>query len=66
MSGSPSPNLPRKQAIMLFKRAKAEIIMLFANPGKEPFYARFGFRKMKTALALMDNPGFRCQQGLIE
>lgn len=50
----------------LLERANAEIIMLFANPGKEPFYSRFGFRKMKTAMAIMDNVEFRREQGLIE
>jgi len=50
----------------LIEKANAEIIMLFANPGKEPFYTRFGFRKMKTAMAIMDAPEYRRQQGLIE
>lgn len=50
----------------LLERANAEIIMLFANPGKEPFYSRFGFRKMKTAMAIVDNIQFRCRQGMIE
>ncbi|MDA8106926.1 MAG: hypothetical protein M0Z71_16300 [Nitrospiraceae bacterium] len=47
-------------------RANAEIIMLFANPGREPFYSRFGFRRMKTAMAIMEDPEFRRKQGLIE
>ena len=50
----------------LLARANAEIIMLFANPGKEPFYDRFGFRRMKTAMAIMDQVEFRREQGLIE
>jgi GNAT superfamily N-acetyltransferase len=50
----------------LLEKANAEIIILFANPGKEPFYARFGFRKMKTAMAIMEAPEYRRQQGLIE
>lgn len=50
----------------LLARANAEIIMLFANPGKEPFYDKFGFRRMKTAMAIMDNVAFRRTQGLIE
>lgn len=40
----------------LLDRAEAEMVMLFANPGKEPFYTRFGFRMMKTAMAIMPNP----------
>lgn len=50
----------------LLERANAEIIMLFANPGKEPFYGRIGFRKMKTAMAIMDNPELLRERGLIE
>lgn len=50
----------------LLERANAEIIMLFANPGKEPFYSTFGFRKMKTAMAIVDNIEFRRSQGMIE
>jgi GNAT superfamily N-acetyltransferase len=50
----------------LIERANAAIIMLFANPGRESFYAQFGFRRMKTAMAIMDNPEFRREQGLIE
>lgn len=50
----------------LLERANAEIIMLFANPGKEPFYGRIGFRKMKTAMAIMDDPELLRAKGLIE
>jgi predicted N-acetyltransferase YhbS len=38
-------------------------ILLYAVPGKEPFYARFGFRRMKTAMALFDNPEAAWQRG---
>jgi ribosomal protein S18 acetylase RimI-like enzyme len=27
-------------------------IILYAVPGREPFYAKFGFRRMKTAMAI--------------
>lgn len=50
----------------LMERSRAEIVMLFANPGKEPFYERFGFRRMKTAMAIMDNVDARRKQGLLE
>ncbi|MBI5634398.1 MAG: GNAT family N-acetyltransferase [Nitrospirae bacterium] len=50
----------------LLERANAEIIMLFANPGKEPFYSRLGFRKMKTAMAIVDNPELLRAKGMIE
>jgi GNAT superfamily N-acetyltransferase len=50
----------------ILARVNAEITMLFANPGKETFYDRFGFRMMKTAMAIMDDPERRRIQGLIE
>jgi ribosomal protein S18 acetylase RimI-like enzyme len=30
-------------------------IILYAVPGKEDFYRRFGFRRMKTAMAIFEN-----------
>lgn len=30
-------------------------IILYAVPGKENFYRRFGFRRMRTAMAIFDN-----------
>ena len=30
-------------------------ILLYAVPGKESFYAKFGFKKMKTAMAIFAN-----------
>lgn len=31
-------------------------IILYAVPGKEDFYGRFGFRRMRTAMAIFENP----------
>lgn len=31
-------------------------IILYAVPGREPFYARFGFRRMNTAMAIFSDP----------
>src|SRR3546814_2320921 len=31
-------------------------VLLYAVPGKEPLYRRFGFRRMRTALAICENP----------
>lgn len=31
-------------------------IILYAVPGKEPLYARYGFRRMTTAMAIFANP----------
>jgi ribosomal protein S18 acetylase RimI-like enzyme len=30
-------------------------IILYANPGKEGFYAKFGFKRMNTAMAIFQN-----------
>lgn len=30
-------------------------ILLYAVPGKEPFYRRFGFRRMRTAMAIFED-----------
>ena len=50
----------------LVEHADVEIITLYAAPGKGPFYERFGFRKMKTAMAIMPNPEERKALGFIE
>lgn len=31
-------------------------IILYAVPGKEPFYGKFGFKRMRTAMAIFENP----------
>ena len=40
-------------------------ILLYAVPGKEKFYARFGFKKMRTAMAIFENQEQAMQWGLI-
>lgn len=32
-------------------------IILYAVPGKEPFYAKLGFRRMRTAMAIFEDQG---------
>src|SRR5690349_4677020 len=41
-------------------------IILYAAPGKEPFYKRFGFRRMKTAMAIFPNPETAAARGYLE
>ena len=41
-------------------------IILYAVPGKEPFYRRFGFRRMKTAMAIFAHPDEAAARGYIE
>lgn len=41
-------------------------IILYAAPGKEPFYTKFGFKKMLTAMAIFANPQQAQQRGYLE
>ena len=40
-------------------------IILYAVPGKEPFYAKFGFRRMLTAMAIFENPAQAAERGYL-
>ncbi len=40
-------------------------IILYANPGTEPFYARLGFLRMNTALAIWRDPARAIETGLL-
>ncbi|NHZ41736.1 GNAT family N-acetyltransferase [Massilia aquatica] len=40
-------------------------ILLYAVPGKEPFYRRFGFRRMATAMALFENEPLARERGYL-
>lgn len=40
-------------------------IILYANPGKEGFYRKLGFHKMKTAMAIFSNKKHAIKAGLI-
>lgn len=41
-------------------------IILYAVAGKEPFYEKLGFRRMKTAMAIFENQPQALERGLIE
>ena len=41
-------------------------IILYAVPTKEPFYAKFGFSRMKTAMAIFKNQEKAIKVGLVE
>lgn len=41
-------------------------ILLYAVPGKEDFYRRFGFRRMRTAMAIFEDPGRAADTGYID
>lgn len=40
-------------------------IILYAVPGKEPFYKRFGFMRMKTAMAIFANQEEQLKRGYL-
>jgi len=41
-------------------------IILYAVPGKEPFYRRFGFRRMLTAMAIFEDADAAGKRGYID
>jgi len=41
-------------------------IILYANPGKEDFYRKLGFRRMLTAMAIFEDEDRAIQRGLVE
>lgn len=41
-------------------------IILYANPGTEEFYARLGFLRMNTAMAIWQDPARAVASGLLE
>ena len=41
-------------------------IILYAVPGKEPFYRKFGFARMKTAMAIFDNQSLAAARGYLD
>ena len=40
-------------------------IILYAVPGKEPFYAKFGFQRMTTAMAIFDDQALAAARGYL-
>ena len=59
--------LGRKIILKLVEASKNhKKILLYSIPGKEEFYAKFGFKKMKTAMAIFKNQEQALQWQLIE
>src|ERR1700690_1705716 len=52
--------------IFLADRSRAPAFLLYAAPGREGFYAKLGYRKMKTAMARFPNPEAQEKAGYIE
>lgn len=40
-------------------------IILYAVPGKEPFYQKLGFLRMKTAMAIFENQQLQVERGYL-
>ena len=40
-------------------------IILYAVPGKEPFYKKFGFKRMTTAMAIFENQAQALERGYV-
>ena len=40
-------------------------IILYAVPGKEPFYRKLGFKRMNTAMAIFADPTQALERGLV-
>ena len=40
-------------------------IILYAVPGREPFYRKFGFLRMKTAMAIFENQQQQLERGYL-
>jgi predicted N-acetyltransferase YhbS len=50
----------------LADKSKGLTVLLYAMPGKEGFYSKLGYRKMKTAMAKFPNPEVQQKNGFIE
>lgn len=50
----------------LVQAANVDVVMLYAAPGKQAYYERFGFRNMKTAMAIFPSEEEAIKKGLIE
>ncbi|HJV63789.1 MAG TPA: GNAT family N-acetyltransferase [Albitalea sp.] len=66
--------LPSHQGTGLGKQIVAKLvelsaghkkIILYAVPGKEPFYRRLGFRRMLTAMAIFENQQQALERGYV-
>lgn len=50
----------------LLEKLRGCNVLLYANPGKDSFYERFGFKRMKTGMALFADPGEARRKGFID
>jgi ribosomal protein S18 acetylase RimI-like enzyme len=66
---------PARRGIGLGKQIVAELlrrsaghkkIILYSVPGSEAFYRKFGFRRMRTAMAIFENQAVAMERGYID
>ena len=53
-----------RDVIWAFSKEHKKII-LYSVPGKEPFYRKFGFRRMLTAMAIFENQAQALERGYV-
>lgn len=41
-------------------------VIIYSVPGKEPFYRKFGFMRMKTAMAIFERPELMRERGYLD
>ena len=51
---------------LLEKLPKTSIVLIFSAPGKENFYRKFGFSRLKTGMALFPNSEWFITNGYID
>lgn len=67
--------LPSRQGSGLGKQIVAKLVnlsaghkkvILYAVPGKESFYKKFGFKRMRTAMAIFENQSLAQERGYVD
>ncbi|MHB1308428.1 MAG: GNAT family N-acetyltransferase [Limisphaerales bacterium] len=67
--------LPSHQGLGLGKRIVSNLvslssghkkIILYSVPGRESFYKKLGFKRMRTAMAIFENQGDALERGLVD
>ena len=51
---------------LLRRSAGHKKVILYAVPGAEAFYSKFGFRRMRTAMALFENQDVAMERGYLD
>lgn len=53
-------------ATLVERSRRHKKIILYAVPGKEPFYKKFGFKRMRTAMAIFDDQALAQERGYVD